>query len=176
MIRSLNGKTPVVHPTAFVSEFAYVVGDVEIGEYSSVWPGTVIRGDTAKITIGRHTNIQDNCVIHGDRDTTIGDYCTIGHRVMCHARVVGDHCLIGNGAVLNDGVQLGQWSIVASGAMVLENKEFPESAFVVGMPAELKGRTMERHRTLIEETGKSYAEKAQLYKSQGLGDSLPPAG
>ena len=73
MIRSLGGKTPSIHPTAFISEAAYIVGDVEIGEGSSIWPGTVIRGDTGKITIGKFTNIQDNSVLHGDDDVIIGD-------------------------------------------------------------------------------------------------------
>ena len=74
MIRSFQGKTPRIHPTAWVSEVAYVIGDVEIGEYSSVWPGTVIRGDTIKITIGSYVDIQDNCVVHADEDAFYGDY------------------------------------------------------------------------------------------------------
>ena len=90
MIRSLGGKTPKIHPTAFISEAAYIVGDVEIGEGSSIWPGTVIRGDTGKITIGKFTNIQDNSVLHGDDDVIIGDNVTIGHRVMCHGRNIGN--------------------------------------------------------------------------------------
>ena len=95
MIRSLEGKWPMIHPTAFVSEFAYVVGDVEIGEESSVWPGAVVRADNGKITIGRFTCIQDNSVVHGDDDVVIGDWVAIGHRVLCHARTVGDRVLFG---------------------------------------------------------------------------------
>ena len=79
MIRSYRGMTPKVHPTAWVSEFAYVVGDVEIGAYSSVWPGTVIRADTIKITWVRYVNIQDNCVLHADSDALYEDYVTLGH-------------------------------------------------------------------------------------------------
>ncbi|MDD9995610.1 MAG: hypothetical protein OXS35_07695 [Dehalococcoidia bacterium] len=88
MIRSINGKTPRVHPGAFVSEFAYVVGDVEIGEGSSVWPGTVIRGDSGTVVIGKNTCIQDNSVVHGDADVEIGDDVVVGHRVLCHGRVI----------------------------------------------------------------------------------------
>ena len=95
MIRSFNGKTPRVDPTAFVSEAAYVVGDVEIGPYSSVWPGVVIRGDMGRITIGSHTNIQDNSVVHSDTDATLGDYVTLGHSVVCHAARVEDYALLG---------------------------------------------------------------------------------
>ena len=108
MIRSFQGKTPKVHPTAWVSEAAYVIGDVEIGPYSSVWPGSVIRADTIKITLGSYVDIQDNCVLHADSDAYYGDYVTLGHGVTCHAKHISSHCLIGNGATLNDGVILGE--------------------------------------------------------------------
>ena len=89
MIRSINGKTPRIHPGAFVSEFAYVVGDVEIGEGSSVWPGTVIRGDSGTVVIGKNTCIQDNSVVHGDADVEIGDDVVIGHfQLLCRPRQV----------------------------------------------------------------------------------------
>ncbi len=166
MIRSLEGKTPVVHPTAFVSEAAYVIGDVEIGEGSSVWPGTVIRGDTGKITIGRNTNIQDNCVLHSDADAWIGDNVTLGHAVMCHARNLANNVLIGNGATLNDGAEIGEYSIVAAGAVALENTRFPPRSFIVGVPARVKGPVEERHIRMIEETAEHYVTKAQRYKRE----------
>ena len=172
MIRSFQGKTPKIHPTAWVSEAAYVIGDVEIGEYSSVWPGTVIRGDTIKISIGAYVDIQDNCVVHADNDATYGDYVTLGHGVTCHALTISTHCLIGNGATLNDGVVLGEYSIVASGAVVLENKEFPAKSFVAGIPASARDRpTEERHHQMIRRTAEGYARKAQLFKAEGLGSS-----
>ncbi len=173
MIRSFQGKTPKVHPTAWVSEAAYVIGDVEIGEYSSVWPGTVIRADTIKITLGRYVDIQDNCVLHADSDATYGDYVTLGHGVTCHAKTISAHCLIGNGATLNDGVVLGEYSIVASGAVVLERKQFPAKSFVVGVPAAAREEpTGERHHQMIQRTAESYARKAQLFKAEGLGGTL----
>ena len=121
LIKNLGDKIPIVHPTAFVSEAAYIVGDVEIGEGSSIWPGAVIRGDSGKVTIGKYTNIQDNSVVHGDADVEIRDYVTVGHRVMCHAKYIGNRSLIGNGSIINDGVTVGKNSIVGSGAMMLEN-------------------------------------------------------
>ena len=170
MIRSYQGKTPKIHPTAWVSEAAYVVGDVEIGEYSSVWPGSVIRGDTIKIILGNYVDIQDNCVLHADSDAWYGDYVTLGHGVICHAKTINAHCLIGNGATLNDGVILGEHSIVASGAVVLENKEFPPRSFVVGVPAAAREQpTTERHDEMIRRTAENYARKAQLFKAEGLG-------
>ena len=97
MIKGLDGKTPKIHKDAFVSEFAYLVGDIEIGAYSSIWPGVVIRADSGKITIGKNTCVQDNSVIHGDADVEICDSVVIGHRVMCHAAVVKNNVLLGNG-------------------------------------------------------------------------------
>ncbi len=167
MLRSLDGKSPKVHPTAFVSESAYVIGDVEIGEGSSVWPGTVIRADMGKITIGKYTNIQDNSVVHGDADVTIGDRVAIGHRVLCHAKHVGSRTLIGSGSTVNDGVVIGEDSLIASGAMVIERMEIPARSLVVGIPARIKSRVEDRHIELIKHTCESYIEKTKRYKRQG---------
>ena len=167
MIRSLGGKTPSIHPTAFISEAAYIVGDVEIGEGSSIWPGTVIRGDTGKITIGKFTNVQDNSVLHGDDDVVIGDNVTIGHRVMCHGRNIGNRVLIGNGAILNDGVLVGEESVIGSGSMILENMDIPEKSIVVGMPGRVRGTVKERHVDMIDRIAAGYAIKARKYKSEG---------
>ena len=167
MIRSLGGKTPSIHPTAFISEAAYIVGDVEIGEGSSIWPGTVIRGDTGKITIGKFTNVQDNSVLHGDADVVIGDNVTIGHRVMCHGRNIGNRVLIGNGAILNDGVLVGEESVIGSGSMILENMDIPEKSIVVGMPGRVRGTVKEKHVDMIDRIAAGYAIKARKYKSEG---------
>ena len=115
MIRGLDGVSPRIHDGAFVSEAAYVVGDVDIGEGSSIWPGAVVRADMGKITIGKWTCIQDNSVVHGDADVVIGDNVVVGHGAVCHARKVGDRVLVGNGATVNDGVEIGEDSLVAAG-------------------------------------------------------------
>ncbi|MBM3935162.1 MAG: gamma carbonic anhydrase family protein [SAR202 cluster bacterium] len=167
MLRSLEGKSPRVHPTAFVSETAYLIGDVEIGEGSSVWPGTVIRADMGKITIGKFTCIQDNSVVHGDADVLIGDMVVIGHRVLCHAARVGDRTLIGSGSTVNDGVVIGADSLIASGAMVIERMDIPARSMVVGIPARVKSQVEDRHMELIRHTCESYIEKTKRYKKQG---------
>lgn len=167
MIKSFEGNRPIVHPTAFVSEAAYVVGNVEIGEGSSVWPGTVIRGDMGKIAIGKFTNIQDNSVVHGDADVVIGDNVVIGHRVMCHAADIGDNALIGNGCILNDGVKIGAYTIVGSGAMVVENMDIPPKSIVMGIPARIRGVVQQKHIDLQAYISGIYKEKAQRYKIQG---------
>ena len=167
LIKTLEDKTPLVHPTAFVSEAAYVVGDVEIGEGSSIWPGTVIRGDMGKVRIGKYTNIQDNSVVHGDDDVEIGDYVIVGHRVMCHAKYIGDQSLIGNGAIINDGVIIGKNSVVGSGTMVLENMDIPETAIVVGMPGRVRGEIQQKHLDLQVELADIYSNQAKRYKKEG---------
>ena len=132
----------------------------------------MIRGDTIKITLGAYVDIQDNCVVHADNDATYGDYVTLGHGVTCHALTIATHCLIGNGATVNDGVVLGEYSIVASGAVVLERKEYPAKSFVAGVAAEARDQpTEERHHQMIRRTAESYARKAQLFKAEGLGSS-----
>ena len=168
MIRSFGGKRPQVHPTAFVSEAAYVIGDVAIGAHSSVWPGAVIRGDHGHIAIGEHTNVQDNSVVHSDADARVGSHVTIGHRVVCHATEVHDYVLLGNGAVLNDGVVVEHHAIVAAGAVVLEGRRVGSGTVWAGAPAELRGRLLKRHRELLEHAAASYTALAERYKEEGL--------
>ena len=167
MIRSLGGVMPKIHPTVFVSEFAYVVGDVEIGEGSSVWPGAIVRGDMGKITIGKHTNVQDNSAVHGDADVVIGDYVTIGHKVLCHAKSVGDRCVLGNGAVVNDGVEIGEYSLVASGTMLVDNVKIPPRSLVVGSPGKALRPVSERHLARMKWYCEVYMEKTKRYKADG---------
>ena len=167
MIRTLGDKTPKIHPTAFISEFAYVIGDVEIGEGSSVWPGAVVRADMGRIVIGNHTNVQDNSVVHGDADVEIGDYVTIGHKVLCHAKKVGDRAVIGNGATLNDGVEVGEYSLIASGTMLVDNVQIPPRSLVVGSPGKVLREVGERHLERMKWYCDVYMEKTKKYKAQG---------
>ncbi len=170
MIRSLDGIAPRIHPTAFVSEAAYVIGDVVIGEGSSVWPGSVVRGDMGRITIGKYTCVQDNSVVHCDTDATIGDYVVIGHRVVCHARNVGSRTLLGNGSVVNDGVSIGDECVIASGAVVLDDMQVPERSIVVGVPGRVRGEVQDRHLELGDYFSGVYVLKTQRYlRNGGLG-------
>ena len=168
MIRSLEGHTPKIHPSAFISEAAYVVGDVEIGENSSVWPGAVIRGDNGKVVIGKNSNVQDNSIVHGDQDVRIGDGVTLGHGVVCHAKLVADNCLLGNGCTVNEGVEVGEFSIIASGTVLLENTNIPEGSMVVGVPGKVRAQTAERHRKLIKHVADAYLRHGRQYKNEGL--------
>ena len=165
MIRSLKGENPKVHPTAFVSEFAYVVGHVEIGENSSIWPGTVIRGDGQKVTIGKNTNIQDNSVIHAG---SIGDGVTIGHNVTWHGSILADNCLIGNGATVNNTVEIGEMCIVAAGAVVLPGAKVPPRSFMTGVPAKVHTQITKRHEQMIRRNALTLVRRAKDYKAEGL--------
>ena len=167
MIKSLGSSTPIIHPTAFVSEAAYVVGNVEIGEGSSVWPGAVVRGDMGKVTIGKHTNIQDNSIVHGDADVFIGDSVVIAHRVVCHGKEIGDGCLLGNGSIINDGVKIGNNTIIGSGAMVVENMEIPDGSIIMGIPGRVRGEVQQKHLDLQKWLVGVYSENAQRYKLDG---------
>lgn len=168
MIRSVNGKTPKVHPGAFVSEFAYVVGDVQIGEGSSVWPGTVVRGDTGSVVVGRNTCIQDNSIVHGDADVQIGDDVVIGHRVLCHGRVIGDRVLLGNGCIVNDGVLVGEDSLIASGAMVVERMDIPPRSVVAGLPARIRRQVQTKDIERIKGYRDIYVRNTAIYLSENL--------
>ena len=167
MIRSLGGKSPRIDPTAFVSEFAYLVGDVEIGPYASIWPGVVLRSDRGRMVIGEGTNIQDGSICHADGDMTIGKYVTLGHGVVCHAKRVGDHCLLGNNCTLNDQASVGEWSIVAAGAVVLEEREIPDNSIAAGVPAKVLGRMMKKHYEMVKMNADEYVELGKRYKREG---------
>ena len=172
MIRTVNGKTPDIHPKAFVSEFAYVAGDVEIGEGSSVWPGTVIRGDSGKIVIGRNTCIQDNSVVHGDSDVLIGDDVVVGHRVLCHGRVVGDRVLLGYGCIVIDGVTIGSDCIIASGAMVVDRMEIKSGSIAAGLPARIRREATQKDRDLIKGYRDIYVNNTKIYLAEKLNTKI----
>ena len=141
MLRSHRGRTPRVHPTAYIDSSAQVIGDVEIGEESSVWMAVVIRGDVNRIRIGRRSNVQDGTVVHVMKDThatTIGDDVTIGHAAVIHGCTVEDRCLIGMGTILLNGARIGAGSIVAAGTLVVEGMEVPPQSLVMGSPGKVK--------------------------------------
>ena len=175
MIRSFNGKTPKIADYAFISETAYVIGDVEIGENSSIWPGAVIRGDMGKITIGKNTAIEDNCVIHSGSptipwiaDVTIGDNVVFGHGAISNGLKIGNNVMISIMASILHDVEIGDYSIIAAGCVVREKMIIPERSFVVGVPAEIKGQISDEQVWWIENSHKIYEEWAEMYKKEGL--------
>src|ERR1700740_444490 len=123
MLRPHRGRLPRVHATAYIDPSAQVIGEVEIGEESSVWMCAVVRGDVNRIRIGRRTNIQDGSVVHVMRDThetTIGNDVTVGHAAVLHGCTIEDRCLVGMGAIVLNGARIGTGSIVAAGTLIVE--------------------------------------------------------
>jgi carbonic anhydrase/acetyltransferase-like protein (isoleucine patch superfamily) len=167
MIRSFDGKTPRIAASAFISETAYIIGDVEIGENSGVFPGAVIRGDFGKIIIGNHTMIEDNTVVHAGFDPLeIGDHCTVGHSVVLHCIKVGNNCLIGNNATILDNTKIGNFCVVAAGALVEQGKNIPDGSMVTGVPGVIKGKVSEARMEKLKRGNPWYTELVKKYKSR----------
>ena len=141
MLRPYRGVVPRVHPTAFIDASAQIIGDVEVGEESSVWMCAVVRGDVNVIRVGRRSNIQDGAVVHamtGTHETHIGDAVTIGHAAVIHGCTIEAQCLIGIGAILLNGSRIGEGSIVAAGTLVTEDLQVPPASLVMGSPGKVK--------------------------------------
>jgi carbonic anhydrase/acetyltransferase-like protein (isoleucine patch superfamily) len=167
MIRSFDGKTPKIAESAFVSEAAYVIGDVEIGECSGVWPGAVIRADFGSIKIGNNTDIEDNCVLHyGPME--IGDDVVVGHSAVIEGRRIGSNVLIGNNATILPEVEIGDFCGIAAGSVVTEGMKIPDRSFVAGVPAKIKGEVSEAVLRQIALHSELYPKIIEKYKQQGL--------
>jgi carbonic anhydrase/acetyltransferase-like protein (isoleucine patch superfamily) len=159
MIRPHRGRLPRVHPTAFIDDSAQVIGDVEIGEDSSVWMCVAVRGDVNWIRIGRRTNVQDGSVVHGmlgTHPTIIGDEVTVGHGALVHGCTIENRCLIGMGVILLNGSHVGTESIVAAGTLLVENMQVPPRSLVMGSPGKVK-------RSLTDEEVASIQRYADRY-------------
>ena len=174
MIRSLGDKAPRIADSAFVSEAAYVVGDVEIGERSGVWPGAVVRGDVGRIRIGEETSVEDNCVVHAgspndpDGEMIIGNRVHIGHGAVVNGRRIGNEVLIGmNATVLHD-AEIGNSCIIAAGTLVRQGMKIPDGSLVAGVPGEIKGKASPAQLLWTKKGPEIYRDLARRYKEQGL--------
>jgi carbonic anhydrase/acetyltransferase-like protein (isoleucine patch superfamily) len=169
MIRQLGLKKPKIDESAFVSEAAYVVGDVEIGENSSIWPGAVLRADRFRIQIGSNSNIQDNCVVHaGFSDMTIGNNVTIAHGSMIHCTRIGNNVLIGMHAVLGNQSEIEDDCIIGACSMVKDHFKVPTKSLAVGVPARILRALGHRELERILDGSRTYAELAKEFKKSGL--------
>ncbi len=166
MIHPYLDKTPIIHPSVFLAEGAQIIGDVEIGEQSSVWFNAVIRGDVNYIRIGSRTNIQDGCILHVSRKAyplIVGDDITVGHNVTLHACDVGSRCLIGMGATVMDGTKVGEDSIIGAGALVTARTIIPPRSLVLGSPAKVKRELTDDEVQSIQESADHYIEDVKNY-------------
>jgi carbonic anhydrase/acetyltransferase-like protein (isoleucine patch superfamily) len=163
--QAFNGRSPKVDPTAFVSEAAYLVGDIEVGAQASIWPAVVLRADRGKMAIGQGTNIQDGSVCHADGDMEIGSNVSLGHHVSCYANSVGDHCLLGNNCRVGSQVVIGEWCIVGAGAVIPDGETVPSHTIATGAPAQY-APAQQRHLDLIRTTAESNLRLGQVYKNE----------
>lgn len=170
MIRSYKGIGPKIAETAFIEESAHIIGDVHIGEHSSIWFGCVLRGDVYHIRIGNNTNIQDGTVIHvtsGRYPTIIGDSVTVGHRAVLHGCTVHDRSLVGIGSILLDDVVVGEESFIAAGSLVTPGTIIPPRSLVLGAPAKVRRQVTDEEIARIDSHWKSYIE----YKNNYMADN-----
>ncbi|WAM35694.1 gamma carbonic anhydrase family protein [Caldicellulosiruptor acetigenus] len=166
MIVTYKGKTPKIAPSAFVAENAVIIGDVEIGENSSVWFGCVLRCEENRIIIGKNTNIQDLTTIHTDHccSVIIGDNVTVGHNVVLHGCEIGNNVLIGMGSIIMNGSKIGDNSLIGAGSLITQNTVIPPNTLVFGRPAKVIRELTPEEIEKIAISAKEYIELSNEYK------------
>jgi len=175
IVRTIDGHTPQLGRGVFLAETCAVIGDVVIGDESSIWYSTVIRGDVMAIRIGARTSIQDGAVVHvtgGRFGTQIGDDCTVGHAAIIHACTIEDGCLIGMGSTILDGARVGRGSLVGAGALVTPGTDIPAGSLVLGAPARVVRPIQPKEREQIESGAAHYVELARRYLAGSAGSSV----
>lgn len=165
---SIGQLSPTIHPDAYVSSHAIVIGHVEIAEGASVWPGVIIRGDNEKIVIGPNANIQDGAVIHADPGfpVLIGDSVSVGHMAMLHGCEIGSASLVGIQAVVLNGAVIGKQCLVGACSLVAQGKTFPESTLIVGRPAKALRVLSDEDAAFVARNAQEYRERAQRYRRE----------
>ncbi len=174
MIRPYKGVVPTVAPNAYVDPSAQVIGDVVLGEASSVWMNVVVRGDVNIIRIGARSNIQDGTIVHVMRDThptLVGEDVTIGHSATIHGCTIGDRVLVGMGAIVLNGAHVGSDSIVAAGALVVEGAQVPPGSLVMGSPAKVRRPLTDEEKATIRDYAARYVKYRLDYMDQVPGDA-----
>lgn len=169
MIRSYQGKTPVVPESCYVDPSAQVIGDVVLGEQASVWMNAVVRGDVNSIRIGAKSNVQDCAVLHGMRylyPVTVGEMVTIGHNATVHGCTLEDNVLVGIGAVILNHAKIGEGSIIAAGAVIPEHAVIPPRSLVVGVPGKVKKTLGEEDQKMILQYAQNYLDYTAIYLAE----------
>ena len=166
MIIDFKSKKPSIPKNVFIPDSAEIIGDVEVGELSSIWFNAVVRGDLGSIRIGSRTSIQDNVVIHTDKSqrADIGDNVSIGHGAVIHGCTIGNNVIVGMNSTILNGAQIGNNSIVGANALVPQGKRFPDNSIILGVPAKVKRQVTEEDIRKILENAAEYVELAKEYK------------
>jgi carbonic anhydrase/acetyltransferase-like protein (isoleucine patch superfamily) len=168
MLRPYRGILPKVAPSAFVDDSAQVIGDVEIGDESSVWMQVVIRGDVNIIRIGDRTNIQDGTIVHVQHDThptRIGNDVTVGHGAIVHGCTIHDRVLVGMGAIILNGATIGEDCIVAAGTLITEGATIPPRSMVMGSPGKVRRALTDAEVAMIQEFADNYVRYRRDYQA-----------
>lgn len=165
-IYALGDIEPTVDPTAWVAPDANIIGNIVLGARSSVWFGSTLRGDNEQILVGEGSNVQENCVFHTDLGypLTIGENCTIGHKVMLHGCTIGDNTLIGMGATILNGAKIGANCLIGAGALITENKEIPDGSLVMGAPGKVVRQLDEKAFQMLTASALHYSENAARFR------------
>jgi carbonic anhydrase/acetyltransferase-like protein (isoleucine patch superfamily) len=169
MIRSYQGRLPQIPASCYVDISAQVLGDVTLGEHSSVWMNAVLRGDVNSIRVGANSNVQDCSVLHGQRNlypVVVGDWVTIGHNATVHGCIVEDAVLIGMGVTILNNSRIGEGSIIAAGAVVPEHTTVPPRTLWAGVPAKLRRELSDKDRALILEYAQNYLDYTEIYLAE----------
>ena len=163
-------KKPMIAPNVYLAHGAVLVGDVTIGEFSSVWHNAVLRGDINRIVVGHHTNIQDNAVLHlaDEYPCVVGNYVTVGHSAIVHACTVGDEVLIGMGATILDGAVIGDRSLIGANTLVTQRTKIPAGSLVLGSPAKVVRPLNSEEREQLRVSAEKYAENAAFCLKSGV--------
>jgi carbonic anhydrase/acetyltransferase-like protein (isoleucine patch superfamily) len=167
MIYPYKGKNPIISDSAFIADFVTISGDVEIGDESSIWFNTVIRGDVAPTKIGKRVNIQDNSVLHQSPNQAllIEDGVTVGHQVMLHSCIIKENALIGMGSIILDGAEIGEGAFIGAGSLVPPGKIIPPNSLAYGRPAKVIRELSAEDRADMDRIRQDYVEKGIYYKS-----------
>jgi gamma-carbonic anhydrase len=171
-------KPPVLGKDVYIADGAKVVGDVSIGDYSSVWFNAVLRGDINCIRIGHHSNVQDNSVLHlaDNFPCVLGNYVTVGHAAIVHACTVEDEVLVGMGAVVLDGAVIGTQSLIGARALVTQNMKVPPGSLVLGAPARVVRQLTGAEKNSLRAMAEKYVQVAAYYLKHGIAISKPEPG
>ncbi|MDQ0338192.1 carbonic anhydrase/acetyltransferase-like protein (isoleucine patch superfamily) [Caldalkalibacillus uzonensis] len=170
MLYSFKGKTPQLHPSAYIAPGAKLIGDITVGEDSTIWFNAVLRGDNAPIIIGKGSNIQDGTIVHVDPGypVKVGDNVTVGHNVILHGCTVEDGALIGMGATILNGAVIGKGALIAAGAVVPEGKVIEPGMLVAGVPAKPLRKLSEENMKRVQEGASHYIERGKLYTEEQI--------
>ena len=165
MIHQFDGQIPIIHKNTFIASSADVIGNVDIGENSSIWFGAVLRGDLNSMSIGDYTNVQDNATLHNDDDfpAIIGDYVTIGHNAIVHGCTISNCSLIGMGSTILNGAEIGEYTIIGAGSLVTQGKKIPSGVLCMGVPARVIRTLTEQEKQSIKENAQHYVELSTKY-------------